>query len=160
MRASSILRAVLWLVMLAGLMALVLIPVTVARAPEAFPGVMWLDRPVVLTLLGATIRVYPKGLMILYGMGLLGLWICGELLRMLNTIKTDPFVARNAAALARIGRVAMAVTALAFWAGYRWRDGLMSLVGCAMLILGLFAMTLSRLFRQAVSFKEENDLTI
>ncbi len=156
MKPSTLLKAALILVLLVGLLLLFWIPVT------AIPRITSLDTQVALFFVrgGNAYSVHPKGLAILYAMGVLGLWICAELLVMLNTMRQNPFIARNARALLRIGWVAMAVTALAFWAGYRWRDSLMSLGACAMLILGLFAMTLSQLFGQAVRYKEENDLTI
>ncbi len=160
MKVSNVLKVVLWLAMAAGLAVMIAIPVTMSHTPEQLPGILSLDTPVTLTFFANAYRVYPKGLAILYVMGLLGLWICAELLVMLNTMKSDPFVSRNAKALMRIGWVAMVVASLAFWAGYRWRDSLMSLGACTMLILGLFAMTLSQLFRKAIQYKEENDLTI
>lgn len=90
----------------------------------------------------------------------LGLWIVLELIGMLRSIARDPFVRRNVRALRRIGVIALALSGL-FFAKCLWYVTFLTM-GCGVLfvICGLFAFTLANLFRRAVDFKEENELTI
>lgn len=99
-------------------------------------------------------------LFFLIAVALPGLWAVFEMIRMLRTISQGPFVMRNVHALNRIG-VILIVMAAAFLGKCLLYVTFLTLVGGLLLIVGsLFAFTLANLFRQAVVFKEENDLTI
>lgn len=91
---------------------------------------------------------------------IMGLWIVLEMIWMLRSIPKDPFVVRNVRALNRIG-VILLVLAVLFFAKCAVYVTFLTM-GCGLLfiICGLFAFTLANLIRQAVAFKEENDLTI
>jgi hypothetical protein len=92
--------------------------------------------------------------------GAAGLWVILELIRMLRSIPLGPFVARNVRALNRVGGAALFLTA-AFASKCFLYVTFLTVVGAAVFLLaGLFAFTLASLFRQAVAFREENDLTI
>lgn len=92
--------------------------------------------------------------------GSLGIWIVGEIIGMLRTVSSDPFVLRNVKALKRMGIVAIVTSALFLLKCCIYVTILTLAFGILMLICSLFALTLSELFAQAVRFKEENDLTI
>lgn len=92
--------------------------------------------------------------------GVLGLWIIFDLILMLRTIKTGPFVPRNAKALRRIGVVSTIAAMLFFAKCFVYVTILTLLGGMLLLICGMAAFTLASLFRQAIAYKEENDLTI
>ena len=92
--------------------------------------------------------------------GVLGLFIVFELIIMLRTITTNPFVKRNVKSLNIIGITAF-VTAILFFVKCFLYITIMTLIGgVCLVILGLFAFTLADLFKKAVRYKEENDLTI
>lgn len=96
----------------------------------------------------------------LMGIGILGEWIIIEMILMLRSISKGPFTMRNVKALRRVGYAA-AVIAIAFFTKCISYFTLLTFIfGCLMVVCALFAFTLSGLFRQAVIYKEENDLTI
>ena len=95
------------------------------------------------------------------------LWIVLEMILMLRSVPKDPFVMRNVHALYRIG-IIFFVLALAFMVKcliFLLPSAVLLMVltlACIFLFVmfGLFAFTLAALIRQAVVFREENDLTI
>jgi len=89
-----------------------------------------------------------------------GLWIVWEMILMLRSIPKDPFVMRNVSALNRIGIIMLGISALFFAKLLFYITFLTMVSGILLLIFGVFAFTLSSLFKQAVIYKEENDLTI
>lgn len=90
----------------------------------------------------------------------LGLWVIAELILMMRSISRDPFVPRNVFAFRRIGGAALAI-ALLFFLKCCYYVTFLTLAGGLLLVLcSLVAFTLGGLFRQAVVFKQENDLTI
>jgi len=92
--------------------------------------------------------------------GTCGAWIVFEMIRMLHSIRTNPFVARNVRALKRIG-IILLVLAMVFLSKCFLYVTFLTMVGAVIFILAcLFAFTLASLFSQAVAFREENDLTI
>jgi hypothetical protein len=96
----------------------------------------------------------------LYVAGLLALWSVVEMLGMLRTVRSQPFVGRNVRGLKRVGGLFLGLAAL-FLGKCLWFPTVMTLLcGVALLCAALFAFTLSHLFGQAVAFREENDLTI
>ena len=88
------------------------------------------------------------------------LWITLEMIWMLRSIPKGPFVMRNVRALNRIGFIFLALAA-AFLAKCMLYITILTLL-CGILFIGgsLFAFTLASLIRQAVVFREENELTI
>ena len=88
------------------------------------------------------------------------LWSVLEMIGMLCSISQGPFVMRNVHALNRVGILLLVLAALFFAKCFVYVTFLTLVCGLLMLICGLFAFTLANLFRQAVIFKEENDLTI
>ena len=92
--------------------------------------------------------------------GILGLFIVFELILMLRTITTNPFIKRNVKSLNIIGITAFIAAILFFAKCFLYVTILTLLGGICLVILGLFAFTLADLFKKAVKYKEENDLTI
>ena len=90
----------------------------------------------------------------------LGLWVIWELIRMMRSVSSDPFIAKNVTSLRRIGALAMAIALLFFLKCLYYVTFLTMVCGFLFVICGLFAFTLCSLFKRAVAFKEENDLTI
>ena len=89
-----------------------------------------------------------------------GLWIIWEMILMMRSIAQGPFVIRNVHALNRIGVILLVISALFFAKVVYYFTFLTMACGFLFIVFGFFAFTLSSLFRQAVSYKEENDLTI
>lgn len=88
------------------------------------------------------------------------LWVVAEMIFMLNTIPTGPFVLRNVRALNRLG-VVFFILSLAFFGFTVFFPNILVLVGGFFMVgAGLFAFTLAALIRAAVVFREENELTI
>lgn len=92
--------------------------------------------------------------------GGIALWILIELAAVLKTVESDPFVERNAAAFMRMG-IAAEAAGLVFFAKCFFMFTVMTAVCALVMILsGLFALTLGMVFRRAVEYKRENELTI
>ena len=89
-----------------------------------------------------------------------GLWIIWEMILMMRSIPLGPFIMRNVKALNRIGVILLVISALFFAKLLFYITFLTMACGILFVIFGFFAFTLSSLFRQAVLYKEENDLTI
>ncbi|MFV0401967.1 MAG: DUF2975 domain-containing protein [Oscillospiraceae bacterium] len=96
----------------------------------------------------------------LLAVGSMGLWIIGELIAMMRTIPVDPFVVRNVRAFRRIGIVAAATAGVFFVKTVQYFTILTFVCGLFLIVCSLFAFTLGIVFRQAVVYKAENDLTI
>ena len=99
-------------------------------------------------------------LVFLLAVGGLGLWIIAELIMMVRTTHTDPFVLRNAKALRRIGYVAMGIAVLFFMKYAFYPTLLTALCGGMLTLLSLFALALAQLFWRAALLIEDSDLTI
>ena len=105
---------------------------------------------------GSTVLFYAMLLVC----GGIALWILIELAAVLKTVESDPFVERNAAAFMRMV-IAAEAARLGFFAKCFFMFTIMT-AGCAlvMILSGLFALTLGMVFRRAVEYKRENELTI
>lgn len=92
--------------------------------------------------------------------GSAGTWVVLEMIMMMRSIPSDPFVRRNEKALKRIGIIFTAMAVLFFGKCFIYVT-ILTLAGGIIFLLGaLFAFTLTELFSRAVAFREENDLTI
>jgi hypothetical protein len=92
--------------------------------------------------------------------GAAGIWVILELIWMLRSIPRGPFIMRNVLALKRVGFIFLALGAEFFVKCFFYATFL-TMLGCVIFLLGgMFAFTLANLFRQAVAYREENDLTI
>lgn len=147
--ASRILRIILYILFAAG----VLLTVTMPFMIDTYMRVLY-DAYEIREGYKIFITVF---LMIV---GILGLFIIFELIIMLRTMLKNPFVKRNVKSLNIIGITAFIIAALFFVKCFLYVTFLTLVFGIALIILGLFALTLANLFDKAVEYKEENDLTI
>jgi hypothetical protein len=92
--------------------------------------------------------------------GLLALWVLFELLLVMRTVTDDPFVERNVGAFLRMGIAAEAAGALFLAKCFVFFTPMTAICGIVMLLSGLFALVLAGVFRKAVAYKRENELTI
>lgn len=96
----------------------------------------------------------------LTAMGLMAVWILAELIGVLRSVDTDPFVEQNVRAFYRMG-LAAEIAGAAFFVKCLVLFTFMTAVCCIVMILaGLFALVLAQVFRRAILYKQENDLTI
>jgi hypothetical protein len=89
-----------------------------------------------------------------------GLWIMLEMIWVLHSIPNGPFVMRNVSALNRIGVILLALAIMFFGKCLLYLTVLTMLCGFVFIGCSLFSFTLAAVIRQAVVFREENDLTI
>ncbi|HWQ59039.1 MAG TPA: hypothetical protein VN540_08455 [Clostridia bacterium] len=105
-----------------------------------------------------------EGLVLFYGFlvlaGLLALWVLFELMLVMQTVSADPFVERNVGAFLRMGIAAEAAGALFLAKCFVFFTPMTAVCGIVMLLSGLFALVLAGVFRKAVEYKCENELTI
>ena len=92
--------------------------------------------------------------------GCLALWILFELMLVLRTVRGDPFVQRNVRAFFRMGLVAEGAGAMFAAECAQFFTPMLAVCAVVMVLSGLFALVLSQVFRRAVEYKQENDLTI
>jgi hypothetical protein len=79
---------------------------------------------------------------------------------MMRTLEEDPFVQKNVDALRRMGTVALLIAALGLSTLLLHPVPLAVIAALPVAMCGLFSLVLSRVFAQAVAFKQENDLTV
>lgn len=96
----------------------------------------------------------------LTAMGGMALWILIELIGVLRSVDTDPFIERNVHAFYRMG-LAAELAGISFFIKSAFIFSFMTAVcGLVMVLSGLFALVLAQVFSRAVAYKRENDLTI
>ena len=93
--------------------------------------------------------------------GVCAVLILFELRRMLKTVVSgDCFVRQNVSSLCRMAYYAFAIAALmAVRLIVLFTPGMLAIV-CVFLLAGLFSLVLAQVFDRAVSYKQDNDLTI
>ena len=147
--ASRVLRTSLYIIFVAGILCTVTLPFMLDYYTLLFLNGYYLDSE------------FRKFIIIfIISVAIPGLWIIMEMILMLRSIPRGPFIIRNVNALRRIGVVLFIIAALFLAKCFFFFTFLT--MGCVFLfsICGFFAFTLSNLFSQAVTYKEENDLTI
>ena len=86
--------------------------------------------------------------------------IAFELLRMMHTLDGDPFVERNVRSLKRMGFMAILIALMGLGTLLLHPVPLAVVAAVPVAMCGLFSLVLSGVFRQAVAYKQENDLTV
>ncbi len=106
-------------------------------------------------------RYYFPFCVIFIGAGIFALAILWELRSMFQTVmKGDPFIRENVRSLKRMGISAFIISGLmAARLFFVITPAAMVLIA-VFAIAGLFSLVLSQVFDQAVTYKQENDLTI
>ena len=89
-----------------------------------------------------------------------GEYIAFTLFCMMGTLEKDPFVPKNAAALRRMGTVALIIALLGLCTLFLHPVPLAVIAALPVAMCGLFSLVLSRVFALAVAYKQENDLTV
>jgi len=92
--------------------------------------------------------------------GAFSLWAVWEMIVMMRSIPSDPFIAGNVRALRRVGLILLVLAGLFLLKCLYYVTFLTMACGLMLILCGLLAFTLSNLFGQAVAYKEELDLTI
>ncbi len=89
-----------------------------------------------------------------------GEYIAVTLFGMMRTLERDPFVQQNVNALKRMGIAALLVALLGIGTLLLHPVPLAVVAAVPVAMCGLFSLVLSRVFAQAVLYKQENDLTV
>ena len=89
-----------------------------------------------------------------------GEYIALTLFGMMNTLNSDPFVERNVRALRHMGIVALVIALLGLGTLLLHPVPLAVIAALPVAMCGLFSVVLSRVFAEAVAYKQENDLTV
>lgn len=87
-------------------------------------------------------------------------YIAFTLFCMMNTLDRDPFVQKNVNALRHMGDVALIIALLGLSTMLLHPVPLAVIAAAPVAMCGLFSIVLSRVFAQAVAYKQENDLTV
>lgn len=104
---------------------------------------------------------YPFLLVFLYVTGLLALVIVFEILRIFKTLnRRNPFMMDNVNSLKRIALMSFLISAAYTIKIFAFNSFLTIILAMVFVIAGFFAIILAEVFYQAVTVKEENDLTI
>jgi hypothetical protein len=129
-------------------------------------AIIWLGLPVILkqcfdAYAWTTGENYWFLLVFLWVTGLLYLAIVYELRKMLKRLdEKEPFCRKNVKSLKKIAMLALVIAAIYIVKIVFYISFLTIIVALVALLVGLFALILAEVFRQAIEVKEENDLTI
>ena len=100
-------------------------------------------------------------LIVLYPVGICALLVENELRSMFKTLEEkDPFVERNVKSLNRMGFLMLIVFAFFIFKIFTLNTIMTMLCAFAIILVAVLCFVLADVFRQAVIFKQENDLTI
>lgn len=144
---SGLVKYMLDTIFAGGLAIMVSLPVSLEWC---FDRYTWADR-----------ENYTFLLVFLFITGLLCLMIIWELRRMLVTLnQREPFKRENVSSLKNIAALALLISLAYVIKIVFYTSFLTIIIAMVFLIMGLFALILSEVFRQAVDVKEENDLTV
>jgi len=86
--------------------------------------------------------------------------IAAILFRMMGTLDRDPFVQKNVVALRQMGVIALIIALLGISTMLLHPVPLAVIAALPVAMCGLFSLVLSRVFAEAVAYKQENDLTV
>ena len=87
-------------------------------------------------------------------------YIAFTLFCMMNTLNSDPFVERNVRDLRRMGIAALVIAVMGLSTILLHAVPLAVIAALPVAMCGLFSIVLSRVFANAVAYKQENDLTV
>ncbi|MBE5960187.1 MAG: DUF2975 domain-containing protein [Lachnospiraceae bacterium] len=106
-------------------------------------------------------RYYWQMVVVFIVSGILALAIFYELRKMFNTVlKEDPFVMENVQSLKKMGFYSFLIAGVSVVRLLFAITPAVLVIILVFTIAGLFSLVLSQVFKQAVIYKEENDLTI
>ena len=145
---SVFMTAFLWLFMTCTVLMIVFLP--------------WIvDYYLILMYEGVNESIKVILMVVLYPLGIAGLFVENELRKMFKTlVNKDPFVVENVKSLRRMG-LAMLVVIIAFIYKVIVLNSLTTMLICLIaIIITVFCFVLADIFNQAVIYKHDNDLTI
>lgn len=143
----------------AGILVTVTLPVTVRYVLE------WIsergaDSPFVYLHWGIG-QYYVATVVIYFFLGIAALLLIWELRKMFQTVlKQEAFVIENVRSLHKMAKISLAIVVLSIIRSAVYMTIAMLVVILVFVIAGLFSEVLSRVFEEAINYKEENDLTI
>ena len=104
---------------------------------------------------------YHEVVLIYIVLGCLAVLIIGELRKMFRTVlANDSFVMGNVVSLQRMGTYSFLIAVICFVRSVLYVTIAMTTLILVFVIAGLFSKVLAFVFKQAIEYKEENDLTI
>ncbi len=104
---------------------------------------------------------YEESVVIYFVLGIAALVLVRELRRIFRTVlKEDCFVAENVISLRKMGNWSFFIALMAVVRSIVYMTPAMAVVILVFIIAGLFSKVLACVFEEAVSYKQENDLTI
>lgn len=104
---------------------------------------------------------YHEVVLIYIVLGCLAVLIIGELRKMFRTVlANDSFVMANVVSLQRMGTYSFLIAVICFVRTILYLTSAMVTLILVFVIAGLFSKVLAFVFKQAIEYKEENDLTI
>lgn len=104
---------------------------------------------------------YMEAVVIYFFLGIAAILIIWELRKMFKTVlQQTPFVMDNVKSLHKMAKISLLVVILAIIRSVVYMTIAMFVVILVFVIAGLFSEVLSRVFEEAINYKEENDLTI
>ena len=99
--------------------------------------------------------------MIFFLSGVLAILLIGELRKMFDTVLADNcFVRKNVKSLHKMGTYSFLIALLTAFRLFLYLTPAVLIIILVFVIAGLFSKVLAGVFDRAVSYKEENDLTI
>ncbi len=143
---SSVINVLIVLAMIGGVVILATLPLTLKH---------------VLIYFQSRLDLYTFYLIILYCCGACLLGILNELRVIFTSLsKADPFVWRNVMALKRVFYFATGIFIVSGIKIFIDNSLMTMCIVFVFFVAGLFSLVLSEVFRKAVEYKEDNDLTI
>ncbi len=104
---------------------------------------------------------YAEMCILFFAAGVLSVLIIGELRKMFCTVlEQNCFVKENVKSLKKMGRYSIAIAVVTAIRLFYTITPSTVIIIVIFFIAGLFSFVLSKVFEQAVDYKEENDLTI
>ena len=104
---------------------------------------------------------YREVVIIYTVLGILAILIIGELRKIFRTVlNRDSFVIANVFSLKRMGTYSFFIAAFCLVRFFLYQTIAMAVLILVFVIAGLFSKVLAFVFEQAITYKEENDLTI
>jgi len=105
--------------------------------------------------------LYRNGLIVLYPVGILAIIAVWNMyLLMRNVNQQQPFIMDNAKRIKRIATICVVEALLFFAAIFMMQSATMLIISIAVAVFSCYLFVMGKLFKQAVLFKEENDLTV
>ncbi len=143
----------------AGIVVTLTLPLTVRFALE-WISARGADAPIVHLHWGIG-QYYVATVVIYFFLGICALLLIRELRKMFGTVlKQEAFVPENVKSLHKMAKISLGIVILAIIRSAVYLTVAMLVVILVFVIAGLFSEVLSRVFEEAINYKEENDLTI